>query len=93
MPRYEWGRKPKFKFYTKENKMSLLPVKGSKSWETIKAVIRYGILWLPVALEAMNSYETGGLTLALSVLLTAVDKHIHLTDTGVFKKFRGLLPF
>lgn len=73
--------------------MSLLPVKGSKSWETIKAVIRYAILWLPVALEALNTYETGGVTLALSVLLTAVDKQIHLTDSGVFKKFRGLLPF
>lgn len=73
--------------------MSLLPIKGSKSWETIKAVLRYAILWLPVALEALNTYETGGATLALSVLLTAVDKHIHLTDKGIFKKLKGIIPF
>lgn len=63
------------------------------SWETIKAVIRYGILWLPVVLEAMGQYETGGLSVALSVLFTAMDKGIHETKSGVLKDFKGLLPF
>lgn len=89
-PKFIWGKKPDFTHYTKGTHM---PIQGTKSWETIKAVLRYGILWLPVALEAMNKYETGGLVVALSFALTALDKYIHLTDNGVFKKFRGLLPF
>ena len=67
--------------------------KYPQTWEVTKAMIRYQILWLPVVLEAMGLYETGGLTAVLSLVLTGTDKGVHETKKGVLKDFKGLLPF
>lgn len=65
----------------------------SPLWEALKAIIRYAILWLPVILEAMGQYETGGLVVALSVILTGFDKGIHETKTGALADYKGVIPF
>lgn len=62
----------------------------SPIWEVIKATVRYLILWLPVVLEAMGQFETGGLVAVISVALTALDKGIHESRSTELK---GLLPF
>lgn len=65
----------------------------STLWESIKTIIRMAILWLPVILEAMGQFETGGLVVAISVLLTGLDKGIHETKTGPLADYKGILPF
>lgn len=58
--------------------------------ETIKATIRYAVLFAPVILQALEQIEIGAWGAVVSIILTAADKGIHESEVI---PYRGLMPF